>query len=312
MLKANQPSSPRDSRSSTGKSGVPAESVKGIEDKSSVIPASDEELEQYFEGCAIFGDGFSPDQISRWFADETEAYADLGAKDHGSYRYRYHSMNSVHGYGRLPSQRRFRRALGFGSAYGDELVPVLDRVDSVTIVDPSDSFVQSKLHGKPVEWVKPDPSGTLPFDDGTFDLITCFGVLHHIPNVTHVLSEFGRVLSPGGMALVREPVVSMGDWRKPRRGLTSRERGLPLEPFKAAIERSGLRARSFRLIGFGPMLAVCGKLGYNPYNSTALTMLDWLLAESAKSNYRYHTRNEGIIQKVRPTAVFCVLERSAD
>lgn len=249
------------------------------------------------------------DQIRQWYADEAEAYAELGAKDQTSYRYQYHAMNRVHGYDLLPAGRRFGHVLGFGSAYGDELLPVLDRVDSVTIIDPSDSFVRSELGGKPASWVKPDPSGTLPFKAGEFDLITCFGVLHHIPNVSHVLREFHRVLAPGGVALIREPVVSMGDWRKPRAGLTKRERGLPLAPFKAALERSGLRMKSIRLIGFGPLLLICRKLGFNPYNSTALTVLDRGLSRVARPAYRYHAGTSGVINRIRPTAAFVVLER---
>lgn len=284
--------------------GVPPPTARGSE-----APISDMELRPSFEGQMIYGDNFSTEQIKQWFVDEEEGYANLGAKNHATYRYRYHAMNNAHGYGLLPTGRRFPRAMGFGSAYGDELLPVLDRVDYVTIVDPSDSFVQSKLGGKPARWVKPDPSGTLPFDDATFDLITCFGVLHHIPNVSHVLSEFCRVLTPGGIALVREPIVSMGDWRRPRRGLTARERGLPLAPFREAIATSGLKERTFRLIGFGPMLWFLGKFNYNPYNNAPLTWLDRLLAESSVANYRYHCYQGGFTERIRPTSAFTVLER---
>jgi ubiquinone/menaquinone biosynthesis C-methylase UbiE len=34
-------------------------------------------------------------------------------------------------------------------------------------------------------------------------------VLHHIPNVEHVLAELARVLTPGGLALIREPIHSV-------------------------------------------------------------------------------------------------------
>lgn len=274
-------------------------------------PNSEAALARFFAGEAIYGDDFTVDQISQWFADEAEAYADLGAKNQESYRYRYHAMNHLHGYRLLPRGRRFPRCMGFGSAYGDELIPVLNRVDSVTVVDPSDSFARTELGGKPARWVKPDPSGTLPFDDRSFDLITCFGVLHHIPNVSHVIHEFRRVLSPGGLALVREPIVSMGDWRRPRGGLTARERGLPLQPFRDAIIQSGLTIQSFRLIGFGPLLGFLRKFNHNPYNSSALTWIDRALAEASAWNYRYHATRGGFIERLRPTAVFTILERPA-
>lgn len=268
---------------------------------------NDLELQPYFDGNAIYGDDFTPAQIESWFEGEREGYANLGSKNREKYVYSYHALNRVHGYAALPKGRRFHHALGFGSAYGDELLPVLDKVDRVTIVDPSDAFADTQLAGKPATWIKPDPSGTLPFAESTFDLITCFGVLHHIPNVSKVLSEFQRVLSPGGILLLREPITSMGDWRKPRAGLTAHERGLPIAPLRKAIESAGLTERSFRLLGFGPLMWLMRKAGRNVYNSTALTRIDWILSTSVRWNYRYHSFNNSIAEKTRPTSMFAVL-----
>ena len=40
---------------------------------------------------------------------------------------------------------------------------------------------------------------TLPFADSTFDLVTCFLVMPHVPDDKLALSELARVLKPGGM-----------------------------------------------------------------------------------------------------------------
>lgn len=52
----------------------------------------------------------------------------------------------------------------------------------------------------------------LPFDghhidlpDASVDRIVCFDAFHHIPNPAEIISEFGRVLRPGGMAGFSEP-----------------------------------------------------------------------------------------------------------
>lgn len=44
----------------------------------------------------------------------------------------------------------------------------------------------------------------LPFDDGTFDLVTCFTVMHHSKNPVHDLKELHRVMSLGGTLVFRE------------------------------------------------------------------------------------------------------------
>lgn len=38
----------------------------------------------------------------------------------------------------------------------------------------------------------------LPFDDATFDLVTCRLALHHFPHAAQAIAEFARVLKPGG------------------------------------------------------------------------------------------------------------------
>lgn len=39
----------------------------------------------------------------------------------------------------------------------------------------------------------------LPFDDASFDLVACRIALHHFPNPRQAISEFARVLKPGGL-----------------------------------------------------------------------------------------------------------------
>lgn len=57
---------------------------------------------------------------------------------------------------------------------------------------------------------------SLPFADGSFDLVYSWGVLHHTPNTARALDEVRRVLAPGGevriMLYSRRSWVALGLW----------------------------------------------------------------------------------------------------
>lgn len=50
--------------------------------------------------------------------------------------------------------------------------------------------------------VFPADAETLPFDDGSFDIVYSWGVLHHSPRTDVAIREVHRVLRPGGVARV--------------------------------------------------------------------------------------------------------------
>ncbi len=45
----------------------------------------------------------------------------------------------------------------------------------------------------------------LPFEDASFDLVTCQTVLMHVPDPHRVIHEMTRVTKPGGLVLAAEP-----------------------------------------------------------------------------------------------------------
>jgi SAM-dependent methyltransferase len=264
-------------------------------------------MEPYFSGRALYGNDFGQDEIDAWFADEAEGYFNLTQSSRSrDYAYGYHALNRLHGFSRLP-QKRFAHVLGVGSAYGEELAPILKYSDKISILEPSDGFKSTVLNGVPVNYVKPVACGDMPFDSGSVDLITCLGVLHHIPNVTKVVNEFSRVLSPGGYILLREPINSMGDWRKPRPGLTKRERGIPLPILRDLVTQAGFKiAREHKC-----MFSLSSRLRYllrGPvFNNIAAASFDALLCKLPIWSNVYHPRNT--LQKLRPTSVYYVLQK---
>jgi len=267
---------------------------------------NEHDMEACLAGEALYGDSFGLREMEQWYADEREAYANLGALDRDRYRYGYHQLNVTHCYRYLPD-RTFDHVLGFGAAYGEELLPIIDRIKAITILDPSDAFEREELHGVPVSYERPRMDGSIAHPDACFDLVTCFGVLHHVPSVTRVLREFARCLEPGGFVLLREPTVSMGDWRKPRPGLTKHERGIPLPMFRKIVASTGLEVvREARC-----MFSLTGKLAAfgvaSPYNSRLLVLFDRICCRLFAANQTYHAT--GVLAKLRPVALALVLRK---
>jgi ubiquinone/menaquinone biosynthesis C-methylase UbiE len=52
-------------------------------------------------------------------------------------------------------------------------------------------------------------SQRLPFRDGTFDVVLCRALLHHLPDPRQGIAEMARVLKPGGEIIVSEPIKSV-------------------------------------------------------------------------------------------------------
>ena len=265
------------------------------------------ELDPYFSGEKLYGDDFTRDQIDAWFIDETEGYNEMSDTPRERGKYGYHALNVRHGFRHFKSCE-FRNALGFGSAFGEEFLPIIDRVKGLTIVEPSDHFVSRSIEGRSVEYVKPVSSGELPFKTQSFDLILCLGTLHHIANVTFVVSELHRVLTIGGQALIREPITSMGDWRKPRVGATKRERGIPLGYMDAIIDNLGFKVVNKAFCAFPVFNRVGSCFGISPYSNRVITMLDHLASTVASGKDRYYRPK--LFQKFAAGSVFYVLEKS--
>lgn len=52
-----------------------------------------------------------------------------------------------------------------------------------------------------------DMGGTLPYDDSSFDYITCIEGLEHIENPQQAIREFSRLLKPGGHLILSIPNI---------------------------------------------------------------------------------------------------------
>lgn len=262
------------------------------------------EMEEYFSGKKIYGDDFSLEEIEKWYEDEKEGYSSLIDLDNNT-NYSHHALNELFGFKYLKNKNNMS-VLGLGSAQGEEFIPILDKITSIKIIEPSDKLTDNTLlKGIDYEYVKPQVEGTLSFNDNSFDLITCFGVLHHIPNVSYVITELYRCLKPGGILLIREPISSMGDWRFARLGVTKRERGLPLSLTDSILEKAGFSVLNRVLCIFPVLLRLFNK--FSPYNNIVVTYIDAILCKLFSWNIKYHRPR--FIDKLSPGAIYYVVKK---
>lgn len=264
-----------------------------------------------FAGRQLYGDEFSLEDIKRWHDEEAEEYADLGNRNKSEYRYDYHALNVHHGYRFLGRVGRFPNVLGLGSAWGFEFLPIIDRISALTIIEPSDHMISEKLGQIVPRYVKPSIDGTIGFSANTFDLITAFGVLHHIPNVTHVFGELARVLKPGGFLLSREPIVSQGDWRFPRKGITKNERGIPAPLFERMIEDNGLHVvnKAFCFCGTSFLTRIGKRIFPDAvlYSNHYYIVMDKYISLLMSWNRKYHPL--GLAKRCAPDSVFYLVKK---
>lgn len=273
--------------------------------------ASEDEI----SGRALYGDSFSPDQIREWYDSEVTGYFDLLA-DHykvtdadNNYDYEYDALNRFHAIGRL-LDRQFDTCLALGCAAGDDIAPLAPSVHRFIAVEPAEKWWHGDIGGQPAIYLKPSAIGDLELDSSTVDLATSFGVLHHIPNVSHVIGEIARVLKPLGLFILREPISSMGDWRKARAGLTANERGLPVEWFESSVRAIGFKILTRHLCMFGPLTTLAKKLGISsPFARMPMVKLDWLVSEAFRWNACYW--RDTFIKKLAPSSAFWILQRPA-
>jgi SAM-dependent methyltransferase len=274
----------------------------------------DTEFERRFlSGLELYGDNFGPSEIASWYEHEKTGYYTLATERHGiagndAYAYEYDDLNCFHAFGWL-RKRNYGVCVALGCARGDDVAKLAPNVSRFVAIEPAQQWWSNTIGGKPATFMAPEVSGDIPLSSRSADLAVSLGVLHHIPNVSHVVEELARILKPGGFFVLREPITSMGDWRIPRVGLTRNERGLPLAWLDSCLAKSGFSVRRKRLCMINVVAKISKAVGIKrPYNHRLVCAADWLASQALAWNLRYYRKSP--LQKLAASSVFYIVERA--
>lgn len=113
-------------------------------------------------------------------------------------------------------------------------------------------------------------SETLPFPDGSFDVVFCRAVLHHTKDLVQAIAEMARVLKPGGLLVaLREHVISRDEdlpaflAAHPLHWRYGGEHAFRLDQYVAAIRSSGLHLQQV-------LTPLRSPVNYWPYDKRSL------------------------------------------
>ena len=148
-----------------------------------------------------------------------------------------------------------RRILDVGCGTGGMLAE-LRRFGTVEGVDTEPAAVEL-CHRRGELAVRLAPENELPYPDGSFELVTLLDVIEHAKDDQTLLAEVGRVLVPGGLALVSVPAY-MWMWDQ-QDELAHHYRRYTRPRLLASLALAGfepVRATYFNTILFPPVAAV--------------------------------------------------------
>ena len=243
-------------------------------------------------GRVLHGEGLDDEGLTRWLEQETQVYSALKRNpwslDDNAAALPSNAAFNQHYFVRHLPPGNFRCCLALGAASGSDYAMLRGRVDRFVAIEPVRGFWRETLAGAPAEFREPTLRGVIALPDESCDLAGCFGVLHHVANVSEVLVELARLLTPGGHLMIREPILSMGDFRKPRPGLTPNERGIPHQLMDRMLDRAGFDVARKNFVDFSRLDLVASRLGLRqPWQSPAFIRLDAVVSRLSAWNMRY-------------------------
>ena len=190
----------------------------------------------------------------QWFFDNWSLIYDLPLVQRATYRPIHDAVLKA------LAEPRVRRVLDIGCGTGQLATRIKQMLPTTEVIGCDFSagmLSRAAARRTAVRWTRGD-AGRLPFHDGSFDAITSTEAFHWFPDQHAALTEFYRVLKPGGrllLALVNTPASVISDAFYAGSRLVGQPFYWPTRhDIRARVEAAGFEVlsqrRVFRLPGF--------------------------------------------------------------
>jgi ubiquinone/menaquinone biosynthesis C-methylase UbiE len=144
---------------------------------------------------------------SKEFKERSRSYFDKMSSDYSNTSTGKYSEPMHHALIEELKGKNFRTLLDVGCGDGTFLSMILNKFDvTVSGIDISSGMIEKSKELLDCRAnLKVGDSEHLPWNDVSFDAITCIASFHHYPDPELVLQEIKRVLRPGGILLIADP-----------------------------------------------------------------------------------------------------------
>lgn len=150
----------------------------------------------------------------------------------------------------LPAEGKGRRLLDVGCGTGHHMQRLAQRGYVVAGVDASEGMLAHARTNNPGARIEKADVDALPFPSADFDFVLCIEVLRYLPDPAAAINEIGRVLKPGGIALVTAtPLLNLNGYAIVNR-ITASAKVANLTSLKQFFTTSWRLRKQFRAAGF--------------------------------------------------------------
>lgn len=256
------------------------------------------------------GNNYSKEKIEKWYREEEIYHNQFKGGRGEKYWIIDETFNEKYTFNKFINLSSESKVLSFGCAEGNDLEKIYKKNKfKLYGIEASAELIKAFNKKFPeAEIKKSNIYGNIDYNDNFFDYVMVLGVLHHIPNMSFVLSELYRVLKRGGKIIIREPISSMkpkNKWGKNDK-ISPNERGIPVNFMKSEMEKLGFRILSVSKAYWAPLMRVIKIYPFLQNYPVLIYYIDKLCC-SIPIPIKYYREN--IFSKCAPGAAYYIAEK---